>query len=328
MRSDWGQLGIISDCGLLEENLVDARQGGGTALENVDDPSERDHRPRELHHVSVESDEVAGGHAAEDYLASTEPEHDHDGNAEHEFERGPEHSHQANEFQAAADVLLIGIFKGRYFRFFLYIGPNHTRAREIFLSSGRDVGKHGLNTLETLVNPAPKVLNDDAGNGQRQEGKECQLGADPEHVEQRKCREDDGVGRIHDRRTQEVTNRAEIIRRLGHDVARAIALVEAIRKPLQMREQIVAQIELDVTGNANHDPASQELKDALGNEDGDNQRSVKEEFVAGDAGVNKVVGRAAENEWIANRDAVSQQDAKPAQYKTAPVALQIGDERA
>ncbi len=95
-----------------------------------------------------------------------------------------------------------------------------------------------------------------------------------------------------------------------------------------MREQIVAQIELDVAGNANDDPAGQELKDALGDEDGDNQRSVKEKFVAGDAGVNKVVGRAAENQWIANRNAVSQQDAESAQYKAAPVALEIGDERA
>ena len=145
------------------------------------------------------------------------------------------------------------------------------------------------------MNPAPKVLNDDAGNGQRQEGKERQLGANPEHVIQGECREDDRVRRIHDRRTQEVTNGAQIIRRLSHDVARAIALVERVGKTFQVREQIVTQIELDVAGNANDDPAGQELKDALGDEDGDNQRSVKEEFVAGDASMNKVVGRAAEN---------------------------------
>ena len=39
-----------------------------------------------------------------------------------------------------------------------------------------------------------------------------------------------------------------------------------------MGEEVVAQIELDVAGNADDDPARQELEDALGYKDGDDEQ--------------------------------------------------------
>ena len=45
------------------QDLVDAPHGGGAALEDVDDPAQRDDRPGELHHVGVEGDEAADGDA-------------------------------------------------------------------------------------------------------------------------------------------------------------------------------------------------------------------------------------------------------------------------
>ena len=44
-------------------------------------------------------------------FASAEPQHEHDGAAQHQFERGPEHAHQANQFQAAANVFLVLAFR-------------------------------------------------------------------------------------------------------------------------------------------------------------------------------------------------------------------------
>ena len=81
-----------------------------------------------------------------------QPEHQHDGHAQHGFQRGPEHSHQAHQFQAAVNVFAVGSFEGRDFRLFLHIGANHPGAGEIFLRPRRDLGKHGLDFLEALMN--------------------------------------------------------------------------------------------------------------------------------------------------------------------------------
>jgi len=70
-RFGWGPAGIaillmvlsggsILDFGLLVHDFVDANQRRGAALEDVDDPSERDNRPCELNHVHVEGHKFSG----------------------------------------------------------------------------------------------------------------------------------------------------------------------------------------------------------------------------------------------------------------------------
>src|SRR6185312_5607376 len=50
---------------LFRKYLIDAPQRGGAALKQIDHPSESDHRPGELDHVRVVSNELANVHAAE-----------------------------------------------------------------------------------------------------------------------------------------------------------------------------------------------------------------------------------------------------------------------
>ncbi len=52
----------ILDLGLLVHDFVDADQRSCTSLEDVDDPSQGDDRPGELHHVGAERDELADAH--------------------------------------------------------------------------------------------------------------------------------------------------------------------------------------------------------------------------------------------------------------------------
>ena len=65
-----------------------------------------------------------------------------------------------------------------------------------------------------------------------------------------------------------------------------------MREPLEVREQVVAQIELDVAGDADEHPASQKLEDALSQRQGDDYQRVDEKFVPGYAGVEIVDGAA------------------------------------
>ena len=147
--------------------------GGGAALEEVDDPADGDHGPGELHHVDVEGGEVADGDAVRDDLAATDPEDDDDGGAEHEFERRPEHGHEADEAEAAADVFLVGGLEGGDLGLFLGEGADEAGAGEVLLGLGGDVGEHGLDALEAVVDAASEVLDEDAGDGQGDEGEQA-----------------------------------------------------------------------------------------------------------------------------------------------------------
>ncbi len=61
-------------------------------------------------------------------------------------------------------------------RLFLHVGADHARAGEVFLRPRRNLGEHGLNAFEALVNPPSEVLDHDADNRQRQKGIQRQLG--------------------------------------------------------------------------------------------------------------------------------------------------------
>ena len=144
------------------------------------------------------------------------------------------------------------------------------------------------------MNAAAEILDDDAGDGQRQKGVEGELGADGEHEGHGADGEDDGVGRVHDGGTEQHPDRVEVVGGAGHNVARAVALIVGVGEAFEVREQVVAQIELDVAGDTDDHPARQKLEDSLGQRDGDDEQGVGEKFLAGYAGV-KIVDGAAED---------------------------------
>ena len=236
-------------------------------------------------------------------MSSAEPQHDDDGGAEHEFERGPEHSHQADQAEAAADVFLVSALEGGDLGLLLHISPDDTGAREIFLGAGRDVGEHGLNAFEAFVNAAPEILDDNTGDGQRQKGVEGELGADGQHEAQSAGGEDDGVGRVHDGRAEQHPNRVQVVGGAGHNVARAVALIVGIGEAFEVGKEVVAQIELNIAGDADDHPARQKLEDTLGQRDGNDEQRVGEKFLAGDGGV-QIVDGAAQDLRKENPDSV------------------------
>ena len=125
--------GNVLDLRLLLHDFVDSNQRRSAALEDVDDPAQSDHRPRELHHVSAERNELTdahrtreiqrgrhsgswdsedaerscrirnqrhGGESVDDFAAA-QPQHEYHSATQHEFQRGPEHAHETHQSQAA-----------------------------------------------------------------------------------------------------------------------------------------------------------------------------------------------------------------------------------
>ena len=108
------------------------------------------------------------------------------------------------------------------------------------------------------MNAASEILNHYADYGKRQKSVEGQFRTDGQHERQRAGREYDRVRRIHDGGAQQHAHGIEIIGRPRHYVAGAHALVVRVRKAFKMVEEVVAQVELNVAGNADDDPAREE----------------------------------------------------------------------
>ena len=154
-----------------------------------------------------------------------------------------------------------------------------------------------------------------------------QPGADGEHEDQRARGEHDGVGGVHDCRAQQHADGVKVVGGAGHDVAGAGALIEAVGKPLQMREQIVAQVEFDLARDADQDPARQELEDGFDAGDGQQHEGVGQEFVTGYALV-EIVDGAANDQRKENPDPVVEQNAHGAKDIGGAVLAKVGKQRA
>src|ERR1035441_9696609 len=131
-------------------------------------------------------------------FAAADPQYDDDGEAEQRFQRRPQHTHQAHQLETARDVFGVLAFEALDLRLLLHISANQPRSGKVLLRFGRDVGEHGLDALEALVNLAAKVLHHDADHGQWQEGEQGKPGADAQHEHQRARGEHHGVGGVHD----------------------------------------------------------------------------------------------------------------------------------
>jgi hypothetical protein len=116
---------------------------------------------------AVRDDQVAAGQQGDDH-----------GDAEDEFERGPEHAHQLHQAQGAGDVLAVELFEEADLRFFAGEGADEARAGVVFLGLRGDLGEAGLDALEAVVNPAAEVLHQDAGQRHGRQRHQGEPGAD------------------------------------------------------------------------------------------------------------------------------------------------------
>src|SRR5262249_11283712 len=71
----------------------------------------------------------------------------------------------------------------------------------------------------------------------------------------------------------------QVVRGSGHDVAGAVLLKIGVRKRLQVREEIVAQVEFNLARDADHQPSRQKLEDALDTGNGQQQQGINQDFV-------------------------------------------------
>ena len=105
------------------------------------------------------------------------------------------------------------------------------------------------------MNPASEVLHQDAGQGHGRKRNQCEPGADVQQEKQGEYGEEDRIRAVHKGRAEQIANGTQVVGQSGHDVARAIALIEARILLFQFFEEVAAQVEFDLPRYADENPA-------------------------------------------------------------------------
>ena len=310
---------------MLQE-FVDAKDRSGAALKQVDDPADRDHWPDELDHVDVEGTEIADCDAMLHHLVAAHEQGNHEAEAEHEFQRRPEHCHQANQVQGPPDVLLVGSFKRGNFRVFLGEGTDQAGAGEVFLGLGRNVRKHGLDAFESAVNALPEGLYQHRSEGQRADRAKRELGAQVDHERQGKDGEEEAVRAVHDCRAQQLTHGIQVVGCPGHNVTRAVGVIIAGGLAFEVGEHVVAQVELNLTGSANQHLAGDVEKDCGTRSYQHQAHAVVDDLGGGDAMLH-IVQRMTDDGRNQDAENIVKNDRYASPGEVLPIAFQVRRER-
>jgi hypothetical protein len=238
-RRDRGGL-VVADLRLDLQDFPDAAHRRLAALEDVDHPAERDHRPVQHGQVSAEGHELAERDRAVHHHAAAEPEHDHGARAHEELDARIEAARHADEPAVALHQLAARLFEAGHLLGFLRVGPHHARAREVLLRERGQLRELRLHRLEAVVDLASEVPDEHGDEHQRDEREAQKRRADADH--QRDAGHEGGarVRGVHDPRTEHSAHCGEVVAGPAHQVADPLRLVVARRQPGQVREEVVA----------------------------------------------------------------------------------------
>src|SRR5208337_1937067 len=103
-----------------------------------------------------------------------------------------------------------------------------------------------------------------------------QVATDVQHENQRKNAQENCVHAVHKPGTEQHAHRVQVVGHARHDVAGAVAFVEARVLRFQLLEQVVAHVELDLTRNPDQNPALRIHENALDQVDPDQKQGEEQ----------------------------------------------------
>ena len=153
--------------------------------------------------------------------------------------------------------------------FFLSVGADNSDACQIFLRLGAERGERRLNFFVEFVNHLAEIPDDDGDDRNGKQNPKAERGRKRDHQDDGQNHRDDGGGAVHDAGAENHADVVQIVGAARHDFAGAVADVKFRLLAQQGSEQIVAQIEFDVAGNSDQNPAIPVRKNSF---DGDSRR--------------------------------------------------------
>ncbi len=218
--------GCVIDRRFGVQDVIEPAHGGGAALEDVGDETQRDHGEDQLDHVGIKSHEFAERDLPEDHLPAAEPQHQDEGHADQRRQCRHEHAPRGDQLEIARDVFAIGRVKGAHLRLFLSVGANNAHAGQIFLSFCGKRGERGLNRFVQGMDDLAEITRDHHDDGDRDENPEAQRRRQAEHQHDGQHHGHNGRGAVHDSGTENHAHGIEVVGGARHQFAGAIAHVE------------------------------------------------------------------------------------------------------
>jgi hypothetical protein len=214
-------------------------------LHDVDHPAERDERPAEEDEVAAERHELPERDPAADDGAAAGPEHHEGAQPETEREARIEAGLQADQAAVPAHVLIVRLAEPVELGALLAERADNPHPGQRLLDDGAHLGELGLNLVEALVDRPAEVVRGQRHAGQRQERQHGQPEVDPGHHGDGDEEAEYRARGVHERRSDEHPDGAEVVGGARHQIARPVCLVVGQRQPLEMGERIVAEVILD-----------------------------------------------------------------------------------
>src|SRR5689334_17285493 len=118
------------------KDLRESPHGCITALEQIHDPAQRDHRPRQHRQVHTEGDEGADGNGAANGEYTASAEHDDGTESAEEREQRIQRAPQAYELHVEREVLVVERAEAADLGVLLAIRSHDARSGEILLGVG------------------------------------------------------------------------------------------------------------------------------------------------------------------------------------------------
>ena len=225
----------------------------------------------------------------------------------------------------AAQVLLVRDAEALDLERLLPVRAHHTDARQRFLRDRADVRQLLLNAIEAAMNRGTEVADRQRHERQRHQRDCRQPGIDGEHQHDRDDERQPGRGGVHHRRPDEHADGAQIVRGARHQVAGPIALEVVGVEPLQMREEVVAQVVLEAARRADDDAAHEKAEDAADRGQREQRGRVPHGLVDRDAG-GEVVDGVLEHPRAGQRDGRGQDGADESEEERATMRGEIAQQ--
>ena len=190
------------------------RERGQAALEDVDHPAERHHRPVEHAEVDRERHELAERDVARDHLAAADPEREQRAEPREERERGREEARGADELQVARAVVLVQLRERRRSRAARRANARTTRMPPRFsCTCAESRAKRSWTRSKRRWMRSPKNHTDSETSGSGSSAYSVSRGLIAEHEADRDHADRERVDRVHDARPQHDAHRGHVVGR-------------------------------------------------------------------------------------------------------------------
>ena len=315
-----GRISLVPDLRFFVQDAADPPQGRHALAQVGNAFADGDHRPDQHAHVVIEHDELAYGDLPKNGHPPAVQQRQQQRQPDDQVQQGQHQRDEADHAQVFIPGVGVGSGKGGQFLPLLDEGLDDPDAGNRLLRLVRQGGEGLLPGQETLVHvlAEPDIPeNDDDQRNQRHNRQPETDEAD--HADQHQHQHDGGVKGSDDRHAHQLADGAQVVGKVGHQVAGFMLVVPGHGKLFQVGEEAVSHIPLDHPGGSEQEYAPEKASHHNGGAHAQQPQGDRPDAVHGQDAVLQPVDELAGKPRDVGVDLVHQEQGSQAQDIAPPV---------